>query len=111
MSWLAGTLVEKVGRLQRKGGPIDELHPFTMSTEIGLGLTNDATVLLNGPRQNSKFRASTRTPDSPKYCIMHALLYQPTHQVKPASYPFSQPLLRAPKLNFHVNFFLENADL
>ncbi len=31
-----------------KGAPIDELHLFTKSSEIGIGLTPDVTALLSG---------------------------------------------------------------
>ncbi len=35
------------------GGPTDELHPFTKSSETGLGYTTDSTALPRGIRQIS----------------------------------------------------------
>ncbi len=35
------------------GGPTDELHPFTKSSETGLGLTTDSTALPRDMRQIS----------------------------------------------------------
>ncbi len=41
-------LVGKVVQFQHMGGPTDELHPFTKSSEAGLGLSTDSTALLSG---------------------------------------------------------------
>ncbi len=35
------------------GGPTDELHPFTKSSETGLGLSTESTALPSGIRQAS----------------------------------------------------------
>ncbi len=36
---------------KRSGGPTDELHPFTKSSETGLGYTTDSTALPRSIRQ------------------------------------------------------------
>ncbi len=59
--WLFTTMKRQFWRIQSGklfgftiGGPTDELHPFTKSSETGLGQTTDSTALPRGILQISK---------------------------------------------------------